>query len=562
MKTTFTYDHFNHYDELTSMLKTLAEKYSGFCRLHSLAATQEGREIWCMEITDYSTGACETKPAYYVDGNHHAGEVTGSSCATYFADYLLTNSGEGDVAALLQKNAVYVIPRVSPDGVEYYFDHPATLRSLNRNYLYDSDQPGLNYADVDGDGVVRSMRVKSPYGVWKCSEEDPRLMVYREPDETEGEFYNIYTEGYIQDFNGLDVPVARDKFGYDLNRSYPIAWAPESVQRGAGEYPLCNIETKSVADFIIGHPNICTVMTYHTYGGILLYPPGYKPSEEAFPEDLKLYREICKVGAEETGYTPAQCHDDFDPSGSSGAMDDWCHFDRGIPTMTVETWDPYPRAGMPHDFSGRSSRRGRSKEEELDRLKKLLKWTDENLGTEAFKPWTKCTHPQLGEVEIGGFDYKYTIQNCPLKFLPQECEKNTRFLIRSLKMLPQVVIDSVKSEKVADDIFRVEAVVGNRGYYSTNLMKETIKLMRDHTVQAELAGNFEMVEGEKKADIGHLAGFFEVHSYFGRMGLCTDTHPSQQKKVSWLVRGKEGEELAVHVNCVTGGCCCEKVVLA
>ncbi len=561
MKTTFTYDHLLRYDELKADLEQLAADYPQYCRMKSLTKTEEGRDVWCMEITDYSTGEPGEKPAYYVDGCFHAGEVTGLSCALHFADYLITNAPDGETGSVLKTYAAYVIPCVSPDGVEYYYDHPETLRSVDRMYPSKQTPPGLNYGDVDGDGVSRQMRVKSPYGVWKLDPDDPRMMIYREPDETEGEFYNVYAEGFIQDFNGLDVPKAKDKFEYDFNRSFPTAWVPESSQRGAGDYPLYYPETKCIADFVLAHPNICTVMTYHTKGGNFVYPPGYKPASEAEPEDMNLYREICRVGVEETNYTPAQCYTDFTVGGSYGTFDDWCHFDRGIPAITVETWDAYVRAGVEPEFPRKNHGDNLPKEKEIDQLRKLLKWTDENLGPEVYKPWTKCVHPQLGEVEIGGYDFKYVFQNCPPKFLPEECEKTTRFMFRNMKMLPHVVVDDVKVEKVSDGVYKVEAIVGNRGYYSTNLTKEAVKLKVNHPVKVSLEGDFEMVDGKKTVSLGDLAGFIVVHSYFGRLGLCTDTHPSQQKKAVWIIKANEGEKLTVKSVSTTGGTDSVEIVL-
>ena len=39
---------------------------------------------------------------------------------------------------------------------------------------------------------------------------------------------------------------------------------------------------------------------------------------------------------------------------------------------------------------------------------KLLKWNDEALNGEGFKPWKEFDHPQLGKVEIGGWKTKFT----------------------------------------------------------------------------------------------------------------------------------------------------------
>ena len=242
------------------------------------------------------------------------------------------------------------------------------------------------------------MRIKTPYGAWKVSDKDPRLMTLRTPDDSEGDFYNVYAEGYIEDFNGLDIQPAPEKFGYDMNRNYPACWSHESIQSGAGPYPLSNIENKTLADFVISHKNIASVLTYHTHGGMFLYPPGTVPSAEAFKEDIKRYQEIGKIATAITGFDTVNVFDMFIPKGtvaSSGAFDDYCHYDRGIPAYTVECWDIAPRSGIPHAWPLTNSKSPEQQEEEAY---KQLMWLEKNVGPDVFVPWHTFQHPQLGEV--------------------------------------------------------------------------------------------------------------------------------------------------------------------
>ena len=549
MNTTFSYDRYWRFEELTANLKVLAEQYPELSKLESLAKTPEGRDIWAMTITDPSTGPAAGKPAFYVDGSHHAGEVTGSMSAAYFADFLLTNSGTSRVGKLLRDYTFYVLPRVSPDGAEYYLTTPDRVRSVNRPYPCEQPLPGLRAADMDGDGVIRSMRVKSPYGMWKVSPIDPRLMVQRKPDETEGEFYNVYPEGYIEGYDGLDIKEAPSPYGSDFNRNYPIAWAPESGQKGAGIYPLSNIETRTVADFIIGHKNIGSVITFHTWGGMFLFPPGFIPSKKADPEDMARYHEIGKIATEETGYPVVNLFDEYTPEGediSSGAMDDWCHFDRGIPAYTIECWDLKPRAGIPLVWPQPASL---TPDEQAEEMAKLMKWNDENLDGEGFSGWTPAVHPQLGFVEYGGFDYKFMFQNAPPKFLRQEAEKHTRYILRAATLLPKVTVDRVDARKLGEGVYEVTAVVGNLGYLPTYLTKEALKLGVDSPVKVCVSLP---AEGGSTREIGHLQGRSNVQTSFGAFGFSTRSE--QQRAVKWIVRAEAGSRYTVRVESKTGGC--------
>lgn len=555
MVSTFTYDHYFAYDELTANLKFLAETHKELVKLYSLNQTAGGRSIWAVEVTDLTTGDYALKAAFYVDGNHHAGEVTGSMCALYFLDYLLTNKDDQEVRELLKKYTFYFIPRVSPDGAECYLTTPMQLRSVDKMYPFDQPMPGLHIADMDNDGVIRFMRVKTPYGVWKVSQEDLRSFTKRRPDEAEGEFYNVYQEGYIENFDGINIQPAPEKYGIDLNRNYPLDWAPENQQQGAGAYPLSNIETKSVADFVIAHKNIGSVITFHTSGGMFLYPPGMKKSREAFKEDMENYKKIGKIATEITGFPTVNLFDEFTPADvrvSSGAFDDWCHYDRGIPAYTVECWDMAVRAGVPHVWPRPSMKT--DEDDEADFLKKL-KWIDENLGEDAFKPWTKFQHPQLGEVEIGGYDYKYVVQNCPPKFLLQEVQKHTMFMLRNAKVLPQIQIDQFRTEKIGDHVYKITAIFGNRGFLSTSLTREAVKLKVDHTVKASLRGESiaEYISGKETQDLGHLEGFSGIKAGYGFKGISTFPHEPYQKKAEWIVKAEPGSELKLCVEGKTSG---------
>jgi murein tripeptide amidase MpaA len=131
MKTNF--DTYLRYGELTRALHDLAEDYPGLCKVESIGKSYEGREIWLAELTNAETGPAETKPAFWVDGNTHAGEVTGSMAALYLIEHLLEMHGSKDLPTrLLDEQAFYVLPRLSPDGAERYLTTPYTLRATLR----------------------------------------------------------------------------------------------------------------------------------------------------------------------------------------------------------------------------------------------------------------------------------------------------------------------------------------------------------------------------------------------------------------------------------------------
>ena len=95
------------------------------------------------------------------------------------------------------------------------------VRSGTRLYPHEEERDGLHPQDVDGDGQILSMRIEDPGGGWKVSTSDPRLLVPRRFNDSEGAFYRVYPEDLIRSFDGVEVVEATRKQGLDFNRNFP-----------------------------------------------------------------------------------------------------------------------------------------------------------------------------------------------------------------------------------------------------------------------------------------------------------------------------------------------------
>lgn len=544
MKTTFQYDHYYKYDELEKNLKYFSEKYPELCDLESICVTEENRNVYAVTITNKKTGAALDKPAFHIDGNTHAGEVTGSMAAMHAIDVLLTGYGEDKVITkILDRMTIYVVPRISPDGAETYLTTPYSIRSVNR--VHNPEKGGIRSEDLDGDGVIRMMRIPTPYGAWKKDKDDSSIMAKRDPGDADGEFYDIYAEGNFEAFDGDEnLKEKKEDWSLDFNRNYPYGWFPENRQAGAGKYPLSNPETKAMADWVIEHPNIGGVSTNHTSGGIILYPPGTRPSTAVSEKDINQFIEIANMGKEELGYEPLNIYDSFisDPANyDSGAFDDWCYQSQGIVAYTVELWDLAKRVGVPLVWNARKKE---SAQDELKRFVACMKWVKEN-APEYYEDWKPFHHETFGDIEIGGFNFKFSQQNPPESFLNGVLEQMTRFMIRFAQSMPRLTIDTLTSEKVSDDIYKVTAVVGNLGYLPTNLTEEAKKLNISKEVEVTISGG-KIVSGLEKTKIGNLEGYGSTSTgtnFYGN--ISTDYNAKARKKLTWVVQAKSGVEITV-----------------
>ena len=544
MKTTFQYDHYYKYDELEKNLKYFSDKYHELCDLESICVTEENRNVYAMTITNKKTGAALDKPAFHIDGNTHAGEVTGSMAAMHAIDVLLTGYGEDKVITkILDRMTIYVVPRISPDGAETYLTTPYSIRSVNR--VHNPENGGIRSEDLDGDGVIRMMRIPTPYGAWKKDKDDSSIMAKRDPGDADGDFYDIYVEGNFEAFDGDEnLKEKKEDWSLDFNRNYPYGWFPENRQAGAGKYPLSNPETKAMADWIIEHPNIGGVSTNHTSGGIILYPPGTRPSTAVSEKDINQFIEIANMGKEELGYEPLNIYDSFiaDPANyDSGAFDVWCYQSQGIVAYTVELWDLAKRVGVPLVWNARNKE---SAQDELKRFVACMKWVKEN-APEYYEDWKPFHHETFGDIEIGGFNFKFSQQNPPESFLNGVLEQMTRFMIRFAQSMPRLTIDTLTSEKVSDDIYKVTAVVGNLGYLPTNLTEEAKNLNISKEVEVTISGG-KVISGLEKTKIGNLEGYGSTSTgtnFYGN--ISTDYNAKARKKLTWVVQAKSGTEITV-----------------
>jgi len=558
MQTEFRYDHYYAFDEVKSVLTSHAEKYPNLCELRVIGKSQEGREIFMMALTDKSTGKPEEKPALHVDGNTHAAEVTGSMASLHLIDTVLTNANDPKIASLLSNYTLYVIPRLSPDGAEVFLTTPYRLRSVNKEY--NTKDTGVYQEDIDGDGVIRMMRIKTPTGAWKVAD-GPLGLTRRAPDDREGEFFDVYLEGSVENYDGITVSEGKAVWGLDFNRNYPFGWFAEHRQSGAGKYPLSEPETKAVVDFVVDTPNIGAVLTLHTYGGVLLYPPGTFPSKKASQMDMLFYKEIGKMCEETMGYPVVNLFDSFmkadEEHYSSGAFDDWCYHTQGVLAYTLELWDILSKAGKPNDWA---TPKEETIQDKLDNFAAKLSWIEKN-AAECIEPWRPFDHPALGTVEIGGIDDKFCATNPPSAFLLEEVEKTTAFALRYLAALPRLTMEDVSATKLQDDVWRIDALVANYGYLPTYVCEEAKKIKVDKPVKVSIDGG-KLLSGEAEVSIGDLAGYAQTNVSVWSVSVQTTKTKPSAVKVSWTVSGKTGDSICVKASQPKSGIAEKTITLA
>jgi murein tripeptide amidase MpaA len=539
------FDRFYRYDELTEILQAWAAERPELFRVDSIGSSHEGREIWLCTLTNFESGPDLEKPALLIEGNIHSIEVTGTTAALHLIDRLLSRYGEDDrVTRVLDTRAFYVVPRLNPDGPELALaERPRFIRSSTRPWPLVEPADGLHEEDVDGDGRILMMRVRDPNGSWKPHPEEPRMMVRREPDDAEGVFYRMLWEGRIRNYDGVTIKVVPPLEGLDLNRNFPMEWAVEAEQLGAGPYPASEPEIRAMVQAIVARPNITGHIAYHTFSGVHLRPYSSYPDEHFPTDDLRTYQLLGEKATELTGYPAISIFHDFkyDPKQTvKGGANDWLYDHLGVFSWTTEFWSPQREAGI-EDFQYIEWLRDHPPEDDL----KLLRWSDEQLEGKGYVDWYPFEHDQLGEVELGGWDVMYCWGNIPPQFLEREVAPHTELAIWQLLASPLLEVRSLEVESLGEDTWLVRLVVENTGWLPTSVSEKAVERKAVLPLEAEivLPEGGRVVGGEKKVELGQLDGRVHRRSL---LWWASNDATSDRAKVEWVVEAPAGSSVTVE----------------
>ena len=562
------FDTFYRHDELTRLLQDYAAAVPQLVELRSIGKSHEGRDIWVIVVTNTATGAHTDKPAFWVDGNIHAAELTASTAVLYYLHTLVqgfwADSAIGrQVTELLNTRALYLCPRLNPDGAELALaDRPRHIRSSTRRYPYDElPVDGLTVEDIDGDGRILTMRIPDPHGAWKPHPTEPRLMVAREPGEFGGTYYRLMPEGTLEHFDGLTIKVNPDAEGLDLNRNFPAFWRQEFEQVGAGPYPTSEPEVRAMVDFICRHPNIGAGISYHTHSGVILRPMGTQSDDDMTPEDLWSYKRFSELGTRHTGYPAVSIWHDFKyhPKQVITGTQDWLYEHLGALFWVVELWSPNREAGI-SDYKWIDWYRDHPVEDDL----KLLKWSDTACGGAAHVDWTPFQHPQLGAVEIGGWDKMNYWRNPPPALREREVEKFPAWMNQVALSLPRLELLRTEVRALGPDTWRVRLAVANSGWLAASVTKRAVerKVVRGvifeiHLPEDDLAVT--LVSGLPRMEGPHLGGHAPATS---QQAFLPDRSVTSDRAMGeWIVRAPRGTRLAVSARADRAGAVHSEVVL-
>jgi len=506
------FDHNHTFSEVVDYLEAVVEAYPTITRLHNIGKSYEGRDLLVLEITNRETGNGLEKPGFWMDGNLHAGEVMGAEVCLKNIDTLVKGYGQDPLLTnLVDTRTIYIMPKLNPDGSDYYLHNPDGMRSsvrphdADRDGALDEDPP----EDLDGDGYILQIRVRDEAGPMKPSPDDPRLMARADAGE-KGE-WRTYSEGIDNDGDGR---FNEDGVGgLDINRNWPGQWQQEHIQGGAGPYPLSEPETRAVAEFLLSHPNVTGLINHHMAGNFVYRPPTalhFDPvtgeEEPMAAQDLAVFELFGSKYTElinEQNVVPVFGRGGPPRYGAIwGVMIGWAYDHYGVFSWVPEMGSYAPFCDYDEDGNASEAER--------------LRWNDTEMDGKIFVDWKSFNHPQLGQVEIGGWVSKvydadrgsYTsVMTTPGPVFEEFLEEHTAWNNWMASMSPLVRVTEVTSTTEEAGYMKIAAKIQNQGYLPTNVTEQAIRNETAKAVRVSISlEGAELVFGEETVDIGHLPG--------------------------------------------------------
>jgi carboxypeptidase T len=331
------------YDRMAEHLESIVKAHSGIASLSSIGKTYEGRDLWCVKVSDRPSeeddGGEEYEPNVLLVGAHHGNEWISYEVPLYVLSFLLENYGGSDYNGSMATNIVegretYIIPMLNADGVQYSFDSGSGFRK-NREPNYLSD-----FSPTGGDGP--QIRPTS-YGV--------------DINRNYGWMWHLAQGSNALNQGGSSYRGAPDNSDDDGDATVPIDWRPgytePGPEDGVDEDPWDGIDNDGDGEVdedpsggftaaeaqalraLGDEVSFEALITYHSFSELVLWPWGY--TSDPCPDD-DLFETLGVRLAEMNGYEPMQGYDLYM---TSGEMTDWFYAAYGTLAYTFEIGQTY-----------------------------------------------------------------------------------------------------------------------------------------------------------------------------------------------------------------------------
>ncbi len=572
---------FGKYHTNQEIQQILKEFSSGNAKLHTIAESPGGEPITVLEIGTN----LDDVPAIFVGANFEGNVPLASEGALYLAQLLL------DSTAYTEDVKWYIMAQPNPDAAADYFSELKTgkatnLFKVNNDGDEATDEDGPD--DLNGDGLITQMRIKSIDGSYIVSEKDARLM--KKADKTKGERgeYKILTEGIDNDTDGKYNEDGTG--GINVGIAFPHLFPYENKEAGlfAGQTP----EVYGILRFIFDRPEISMVYTLGTSNFCLVPPKGGRKGDAnlerikiprryvsmlnadasrtyTMDETIELFKAVVSEGTEVTpalvasylslGAALNPMKDDLvfynkyaedykkylkakdfstemlDPiPAKDGSFELWAYYHLGVPSFSMQLFSvPKVKEEEKKDDDSDDSEDKKKKEEKSEKKdelsekdKALLAYSDAELDGAGFVAWTKVDHPDFDEVEVGG--YAPYLETTPkADKIESLLATQLPWLLKLSTELPEFAIADKKVTDMGGGIYKLELYVANNGAlpYPISMGQRN---GQPAPVILTLDGDMELLEGKLRTPVGAIGA-------------------NQVKKYTWLLKASKNKSITAGI---------------
>ena len=404
----------------------------------------------------------------YIEANVHGNEIQGAEVALYTVWYLMENYGRIDqITKLVNERVFYVVPTVNPDGRDHFLK--GTGAGARTGHVpVDDDNDGAEDEDGDddlnGNGVIEQIRKYVPgQGTHRKS---ARGSAASSSPRRRARPATTCSSAAKASTTTATAASTRIRSAATTATATGRPTGSRTTSRAASmDYPFQLPEAKAVNDFLMTHPNIAGVQSYHNNGGMILRGPGAEWQGEYPAADVARLRRARAAGRADAAVLPLP-RDLERPLHRPRRLH---RLDQRRPRHAVvleRAVERRPVLQQPRP-ADRSSAIPNSPIN--DRVAQyffddMLEFGDQ------YVEWKEFDHPQFGKVEMGG--WKKTQGRVPPRFMNEElCHRNMAFSLYQADEMPQMKSGETKVEAIGGGVYRVRVDFTNPKLTPTILAK-------------------------------------------------------------------------------------------
>jgi len=261
---------FYTFSQMNTEMNDLVTAFPSLVQKTSIGLSIEGRNIWCLKISDNVSVDENNEPEVLYLGLQHAREAITGTSLIFFAQYLAQNYGTNpEVTDLVNNREIYIIPCTNPDG-----------------YVYNET------TDPGGGGMQRKNR------------------------------------------RNVGSDCCGGQKGVDLNRNYGVDWADcagassscgssnTSAETYWGSGPFSEPETQAVRDLCYAR-NFVAAFDQHCSGPYYSLPFGRRSYHTMLPLDRQFYTFIPALMGKYNGHRAGDSYATVQYEVAGGAKDWW-----------------------------------------------------------------------------------------------------------------------------------------------------------------------------------------------------------------------------------------------